>query len=1073
MRKIFSVFLAFSILFVNIIGGFNIFAESDPEEVVKLDKYVKRVKLEYKNNGNTYNEIDEKAILYRDTKLRFKLSYEIPEKTLGKESILEYQIPNVFKNVKEIKEQQIVDELGKTVGSYSVDKNGLVKINLIDEYIEKNNKDDAEILGTFFFETEVKEVEITEIKNNKIEFVEGVEIPWKDIDVKGDISLEKNKRYGPDVDGKITYTINIKSENGTFDKVILEDNVKGGKFCDTAQIYNKSTNESKTIPIENSDTLSIELDKMEPHTEYEIIYTIQKDDKAETVKNTAKATSKDMNGDEISSEDTVEVTLKNISKTGKIVEVNGEKKILWKINIKPTMENLEGAYLEDKFLNSIEITEATLDGNLVTLPYTFTKEAIESKIKENKDFEFLVYTDPLKDIGSVYSSNEAFLKKDGKQIDYDKGYVGVDYDQFDPVKKSAVGIEVIGDKKAEITWKVVINTKDGPIKKGTLLEDSFFANEQEFKDIEQLKIDLENSIRKSLKIDEKDIISITKENNKIYIKFLIDIPTGKEFEVTYKSIGNIKDENEKQEFGNSISIKDTPSKSEDKIFYKPIIKKEDSNDKGKKTTKHDYYDEDINGILKWLITIDLNAFKDKEEIAIVEELPSGIELLEKEGSTNVYVSIRNLDGSEYYAPLNLKKEEDKEGRLFKKDSYDILKMKVSYKKVEGKKKYKLILKLDKSVLSKVSEETEFDFEVTTKINDNVKYNMKNGLPTHRFTNKVSVLTDDKSVVDIEQTQEVTKDEEHNVISKQLNELKNNVLEYELLINPESKKLVDNAELELEDILTYKADKNYLATMEFVEGSLEIYKYNSETNEVGEQITGIQYNNIVNNNIDGNIFEGNSSIFMKVPDEIALYIKYKYKLNGKKGTVVRDIKNEAHLKGMKKEHSDIVSSSYRIVQDSSATAEIKVNYIDVYKVDSKYSSIALKGAKFIISRYDGNEFVKLDEIFETDENGKFRFSKNDFEKEFTLNTVFKIEEVQAPVGYVKKEEPEYFYLYEGSMNGYENVDVGIDVKQIKPIQTGSSYKFKNEKLVLPMTGGRISKSFVSGIVLIVFLGLKKL
>ena len=107
--------------------------------------------------------------------------------------------------------------------------------------------------------------------------------------------------------------------------------------------------------------------------------------------------------------------MKDLSKTGKLVDVNGEKKILWTINVKPTIVNLEGAYLEDKFLKSIDIHEAFLDGKIVELPYYFTAEEINQKKIDNKDFEFLIYTDPLKTIGGFYSINEAFLKKDGER----------------------------------------------------------------------------------------------------------------------------------------------------------------------------------------------------------------------------------------------------------------------------------------------------------------------------------------------------------------------------------------------------------------------------------------------------------------------------------------------------------------------------------------------------------------------------------------------------------------------------------------------------------------------------------
>ena len=91
----------------------------------------------------------------------------------------------------------------------------------------------------------------------------------------------------------------------------------------------------------------------------------------------------------------------------------------------------------------------------------------------------------------------------------------------------------------------------------------------------------------------------------------------------------------------------------------------------------------------------------------------------------------------------------------------------------------------------VNKDTEFDFEISAKINDNVEFKDKDGLPTHRFTNRVKIIADGEEKAETKQTQEITKDEDYNVISKSSKDLENNIIEYGLVINPDAKKLVED------------------------------------------------------------------------------------------------------------------------------------------------------------------------------------------------------------------------------------------------------------------------------------------
>ena len=90
---------------------------------------------------------------------------------------------------------------------------------------------------------------------------------------------------------------------------------------------------------------------------------------------------------------------------------------------------------------------------------------------------------------------------------------------------------------------------------------------------------------------------------------------------------------------------------------------------------------------------------------------------------------------------------------------------------------------------------------------------------------------------------------------------------------------------------------------------------------------------------------------------------------------------------------------------------------IYKVDSQDYSKKLPNAKFKLWEFDKDtkawKPVTKDskDVFETNEDGEIVFSGSSQEKFLVANTLYKLEEIEAPSGYDRDENPHYFVIYQ--------------------------------------------------------------
>lgn len=476
-------------------------------------------------------------------------------------------------------------------------------------------------------------------------------------------------------------------------------------------------------------------------------------------------------------------------------------------------------------------------------------------------------------------------------------------------------------------------------------------------------------------------------------------------------------------FKNEVILKDGDSLLDEKfqtqVVTKTPLRKNDNTDKNKQETTHNY-EQLQNQEMQWEILVTPPDDFVGDTFVITELLPHGVTLTKCQLIPNRSFSNCEMVADGTYTFSNGTK------------SYDVTK-----KQSELQEGQKVTISIPKGF---IDEHVTFKLYVNAKINDDCKFTQEgaNNL-TASFKNEVSISGD----ISVNQTQKINKKPTQN-LTKTVGEVKDNIVPYELKINPDGNDIVqDTDELTLTDTLVFPSSSG--ATANLVGDSLNVYKVNEDGTEA---LLDIPYTLVYSQAIRGGWEQIEVyTITMKVPDSTPLRVVYKYAI--KNGTLNQQISlsNTAVLQGdTQKPDGEKKDTSFNI---SDSAAGITTGSFSLEKVDSENTGKHLSGAEFELYKWvideaipEGGSWQKVTttdkdgkEIkFISDENGMVNFGELD------VRTAYYCKETKEPEGYALSKEIKYFYIRE---NLSDTVEVAPGDFNGTGYPKGITIRFQNE------------------------------
>lgn len=1052
------------------------------EESTDFGKYITSADVSKIQNGNwvsskTFEDGDQ---------VKVHINYNLPADIVTKsKDKISYQLPN---GVKPLEEETglVYASNGKAVGTYRITTDGKITIDFNDDFATGEP-----FSGYIEFQGTVSADGADD--NGSVKFDgDGGTITVKPSREQYDLNMSKQASLNDD--GTVSYTVKASTRNGTEGTVKIED-----KFVDwdsaTAQYdknsftvnkidkYGNKTPVTAKPSIDGESFTIDDLPKLEAGESYEITYTAKatpdNKDGSGSLTNSVKGTSGNT-----SKETSTSITISNsmISKYGGYDQDTG--KMNWSITINPDKKDIAGYVFDDKIDNDLEIptpiTVKKSDGTTFTidsLPYTFPAGSSETYTIEYQ-------TDAPKD--NVTVTNKGTIGKDG--TNYESSYgVGVEHRNWS-LTKSSTGNTVSADGQTMTNkWQAYMKLPDKEItsvtysdviKNGTSTGDKDF-NGEHYAILSELREEINNNIE----LKGADGKLIRKEELEISIKFYSDedkknVVTEdnahvKAFEVTVKKkdgsefIGrslNISSYHTTAElkgikegidyyFVNKGTVQD--KESESKVTYnkpKKFVKQAYGKIDGGTTDKYsssnvstDYVSR--NGKLYYRIIFNPNS---NEQISFTDTLPEGTKLVEK-GERSDYKSTGYKDNPEDRgSPEAIYHNGEKtefycDGHAELTDisrhfnySYDETANKVTftftpgYNQADGNYGTGKRDNPNSAIAIYYAVDITFDEFWNDLKNENKEYT--NTLEYEG--NKQEQHTEVERAI-----QNVTK------TAKQIDN--STKVEYSVVINPAGKDLNPNSD---KLVLVDNLDLQWTSYTSYLDmSSLKIYEYDgTKENHRGKVIDSSRYQLQYD--------EVNHRMTITLPDELACVLGYAYDFDvGQAASPT--INNTVSLEG------EFSSSVDTTIDTHNSSAGVVRGRMTIYKVDSEDYSKKLPNAKFKLYKFDSTNkqwgVIKngSSEEFVTNDKGEIVFSGSSEDKFLVANTLYKLEETEAPSGYDRDENPHYFVIYQAdqkktkqdakdalSKQGIPNVNLDNDVSYIPNNKEVSLYVPNNSNSI---------------------------
>lgn len=1004
-------------------------------------------------------------------KLYFTIEYNLAKNTVSAEKpTITYNLAEHGIEVYEAISGMVYNSENEAVGTFAIEKSGLVTITYYPEFAAKNST--QEIDGDFYF-VEMANANSDSEKTYK-EYVFDDNLKIYIYIVKGDsydLTLEKKASSYDETNKTIDYTIVISSNNGT--------GTSGITLTDVLTVYNNSLTDKnlnsgltsginlkeqlKQITIKKSDgtniasesavsvgtdgTATISLPDLGKGESYTITYTFKVPDSVSgsavsvKVNNNAKAVFDDDKSRSYTVETDINGNVPNIDKYGTADTAN--KTVTWTIKLNSLGNNLNGYTLKDfvhtlaengwedvstPYVGKIKVSSvSTPSGKTASLKvgqeisldengYTFTSD-------DYSTYEFTyTYTYTVFDLEWGSLVNEASITKElnGETYGDDKKASVYTGDNTKVVEKKADGIDNATDDASTVLvkWNVTIHApikcNDGDNNSEYWSFTDAIQDSNEYLSESQLS-DLESAIRQagyngSLSVEKGERVTVggVSGYKGFVIRFYSDLTTDLEF--TYNTTGYIGDGNNTTSFTNYAYVRSQSYSSTDTQNYEPIIAKYD----GKGThsdSAYDYYSEDLleSGILTWRIKINIPEICNYETLTATDVLPDGVSLIDS----------YTYKGTDYYG-LEIADNDSFNGAVaFSGGSVTYLNTSF-YESIDGKN-----VKVTFSP-SNLQGKTLY-LRVRARIDDPDWTSATNGVRT--FKNSVSLKNEGGNELGGDsQTQNITKTETALKKTSNSNLLDaKDTIEYTLEVNENAADLLEGSdELTLTDTLQAESQSSFGATL--VAGHIKVYEVvtDSAGNETLSELSTDEYSysvgsyetTAIRRDDWQKIFVLYNTIEFKIPDKKHLRIIYRYTFNSdSSGQVKISVSNKASLKGIAEDKGSSVSDENIELEEVGAKAD--VHGINIYKVDNENNAIVLGGAEFALYKWTGSSWQRI--IYDSS-SATWKDSAVNAASEYisgedglvalqhlTYNQAYKLVETKAPKGYLLKSTPLYFYM----------------------------------------------------------------
>lgn len=1060
----------------------NITVQSETDSSTDFGQYITSADVSKIENGNwvsskTFEDGDQ---------VKVHINYNLPANIVTNDkNTISYQLPNAVKPLKE-ETGLVYASNGKAVGTYVINTDGNITIQFNDDFATGEP-----FSGYIEFQGTVS-AEGTDDDGSFKFGGDGGEITVKPSKEQYDLNMSKKAKLNDD--GTVSYTVTASTKNGTEDTVNIEDafvtwdTAKVSYDADSFNVIKKDKNGNSTqvsaTPSINGESFTIkDLPKLEAGESYEITYkataTPENKDGSGSLTNSVKGTSGSTSR---GASTTINVSNSMISKHGGYDQNTG--KMNWTITINPDKKDIGGYEFNDTIDNDLNIptpiiakgsdgTELTID----SLPYTFPENS-------NETYTIEYQTDAPSSNTTV--TNKGTLGKDGTTYESSYG-VGVKHRDWSLTKSSTDHTVSADGKTMTNTWQAYMKLPDKEItsvtysdviKNGTSTGDKDFNGEHY-----AILSELRNEINNNIELKDANGSLVSKENLSINIKFYSDEEKNTEvtednahvkaFEVTVKMkddsnfIGQSLNISSYHTMADLTDIKEAVDynfvnkgtvmnqESESKVTYnkpKKFVKQ------GYGTVDGDTYDKyssnkvstdyiSRNGKLYYRIIFTPDS---NDEISVTDTLPQGTKLVKK-GQRADYTSTGYKDNpeergspeavyhfnenTEYYIDGN--PEFTNISKHFNYE-YDEKTNKVTFTFTPGYNQAYGDYGLGKRDHPDQPIAIYYAVDITSDdfwkdlINENKEY-----------TNTLEY--EGKSQ---EQHTEVERETQN--VTKTAKQIANSTkVEYSVVINPAANNLDPQSDkITLTDTLEY-SDNNISSYL--VLSSLKLYEYDADKDDhKGQLIDESRY--------QVQIDEKTHKLTVTLPDELACVLGYEYDFEIGNLTSPT-IKNTVSLEG---EFSSSVDTKIDTNQSSAGVVRGKMT---IYKVDSKDYSKKLPNAKFKLWKFNVEtknwEAVTKDsqDVFETNDEGEIVFSGSNQDQFLVANTLYKLEEIEAPSGYDKDDNPHYFTIYQadkdktkqdakGALNeqGISGVDLEKDVSYVPNNKEVSLYVPNNSNSI---------------------------
>ncbi|WP_051638691.1 SpaA isopeptide-forming pilin-related protein [Butyrivibrio sp. NC2002] len=780
--------------------------------------------------------------------------------------------------------------------------------------------------------------------------------------------------------------------------------------------------------------------------DFKVPSDVIRSEKKVIVRNEAKSHYNDSNEKEASTENEYGTNpIPDIQKTG-VVNPDGTRSVVWTVVLNSNNRNLKGYKISDTYLSSdgspnnnstiwqvVEVRPSSL-----TPTTTQTLQVGEKRTPGNKswfakdDYSCYVFTytqkyttDDLyygalkntaqisRDPGEENSStaevyvNEKFLDKvAGGLSGNDDGVVKATWN----INLYATDRKPIKTDESDIEWFIIPRTRNYWAIHEELGDNQVFTND----DIKAIKNTIKDNFRwreekyTTYRIEKGTLVTLpdgTQGYRSLTIKIYSNLTQNKT--LTFTSTGYVGDGTKEATFKNTAWVYDRSFKGEAEQKYSlPTIEKYDGNNNSG-DTEYLYSDTALfrQGILTWNIKANIPANLDEtkyQDIYVIDTLPNDCTFIDN----SIKYNDKEIYGLE----------------VADNNSFNNAKQFTGGKATSNNVVYTATVEGNKVKISfdthNAKGQTVF-FRIRAKINDGVMTGSDDGEVVKKaFEN--SVLIGSKGNGDEPfgtDTQKQTITNTDTIITKDSYRPNDsaNVVGYAIDINPNGDDLLNGSDvLELKDTLTAKSSSEFAAHL--VIDSLEVVEITKD--DQGNEVENILNNGDYSYTTDSYITEAEESqkyneiftITLKIPDKKHLRIRYRYSFSGEKDVTI-SISNKAELSGIAVENYYDDDSTELKIQEVGAIAD--VSGINLYKVDSESSTERLSGAKFKLYYYGKNaegSGVWIEKP--NSSNGGLYITASDglcAIQDLTYNLAYKLVEVEAPKGYIKRDEPLYFLI----------------------------------------------------------------